>query len=72
LAVEYNLSYSSFYLARDNEEEYERYANEQFEMLENGNGRKDALYIFMKTDNIPKVDNIEVYELDGYTVAKVK
>ena len=42
-------------------------------MLSSGKGRTDALYVFFKEEDIPSdVDNIIVYDIGEYKVARVK
>ena len=49
------------------------YADEQYSLLSSGKGRTDALYVFFKEEDIPSnVDNIIVYDIGEYKVARVK
>ena len=73
LASEKNMKLSSFYVARGNYDILAEYASEQYELLKSGDGREDAIYVFFNEDDIPKnVSNVKVYNIDGYTVAKVE
>ena len=73
MAAKKDMSLSSFYLARMDLESVRNYAQEQYDMLKAGNGRSDVLYVFFdKEDAVKETDNTKVYEIDGYTVAKVK
>ncbi len=73
MAAKKHMSLSSFYLARMELKSVQKYAQEQYDQLKAGNGRKDVLYVFFdKEDAVEETDNTKVYEIDGYTVAKVK
>lgn len=73
MAAKKHLSLSSFYLARMDLESVRNYAQEQYDQLKAGNGRSDVLYVFFdKEDAVEGTGNTKVYEIDGYTVAKVK
>ncbi len=73
MAAKKHMSLSSFYLARMDLDSVRKYAQEQYDQLKAGNGRNDVLYVFFdKEDAIVETDNTKVYEIDGYTVAKVK
>ena len=73
MAAEKHMGLSSFYLARMDLESVRNYAQEQYDQLKAGNGRSDVLYVFFdKEDAVEETDNTKVYEIDGYTVAKVK
>ena len=73
MAAKKDMSLSSFYLARMDLESVRNYAQEQYDMLKAGNGRSDVLYVFFdKEDAVEETDKTKVYEIDGYTVAKVK
>lgn len=70
MACEKGANLSSFYLARADYERLRKYAQEQLDELNAQNGRDDVLYVFMDKENVPEDgDYIDVYELDGYTVA---
>ena len=73
LALRKDMNLSSFYLARSDYGQISAYAQEQYDMLCSGKGRKEAIYVFFDESEVPQdVDNIKVYNIDGYTVAKVK
>lgn len=72
LADIHDMKLSSFYLARSDIYSIASYANEQYTMLCTGRGRPDVLYVFFHSDDAPTADNVNVYEVDGYTVARVK
>ena len=73
LAARDRISLSSFYLARSDYGSLWEYADEQYRQLSCGNGREDALYVFFKDEDVPKdVDNMTVFRLGNYTVARVK
>lgn len=72
LADLHHMSLSSFYLARSDFSSASAYAREQYELLCSGSGSADKLYVFFNGDDAPIVSGVHVYELDGYTVARVK
>ena len=73
MAAKKNIGLSSFYLARMDLAACRDYAQEQYDQLKAGNGRSDVLYVFFdKEDAVEETDKTKVYEIDGYTVAKVK
>jgi len=73
LAEKKHMSLSSFYLARLDFDAVSQYAQKEYTALKNGKGRKDVLYVFFnKEEAVPETDSVSVYEIDGYTVAKVK
>ena len=73
MAAKKHMGLSSFYLARMDLASVRDYAQEQYDQLKAGNGRKDVLYVFFdKEDAVEETENTKVYEIDGYTVAKVK
>ena len=73
LAVNKHMKLSSFYLARVDYSVLDAYADEKYNDLKNGRGRQDLLYVFFNSEDVPKnVRGLEVYELDEYTVARVK
>ncbi len=73
LASEKKINLSSFYLARSNYELLSEYADEQYELLKSGKGRNDALYVFFDENDVPDdVDDLKVYNIDNYTVARVE
>ena len=73
MAAKKNISLSSFYLARMDLASCRDYAQEAYDQLKAGNGRSDVLYVFFdKEDAVEETDKTKVYEVDGYTVAKVK
>ena len=73
LALEKDMSLSSFYLARLDYDAVAEYSMKEYAALKNGNGRENVLYVFFdETDAVPATDTLGVYNIDGYTVAKVK
>ncbi|MDD6279080.1 MAG: DUF6311 domain-containing protein [Oscillospiraceae bacterium] len=69
-ACDNDMELSSFYLARADYDILAEYAREQLELLSSGNGRDDAVYVFMDTDSVPQnINGIEIYEIGGYTLA---
>lgn len=73
LALEKNLTLSSFYLARMDLPSVIAYSEKEYEQLQKGSGRTDALYVFFnKEDAVTETDHVKIYNIDGYTVAKVK
>lgn len=72
LADKHGLSLSSFYLARSDMSSVSAYAGEQYDLLCNGSGSADKLYVFFNSGDAPHIDGVDVYEMDGYTVARVK
>ena len=73
LAVNKHMKLSSFYLARVDYSVLDAYADEKYNDLKNGRGRQDLLYVFFNSEDVPKnVRGLDVYELDEYTVARVK
>ena len=73
LALEKDLTLSSFYLARMDMPSVIAYSEKEYDQLKAGKGRTDALYVFFdKEDVVEETDHVKIYEVDGYTVAKVK
>ena len=73
LAEKKNMRLSSFYLARLDFDAVSQYAQREYNALKAGKGRKDVLYVFFnREDAVTQTDSVSVYEIDGYTVAKVK
>ncbi|MBR4626678.1 MAG: hypothetical protein IKO47_03075 [Ruminococcus sp.] len=73
LAEDKDMSLSSFYLARLDFDAVSAYSLREYTALKNGGGRSDALYVFFKPEEAPpESDTLRVYNIDGYTVAKVK
>ncbi len=64
---------SSFYIARSDYDSLCEYADEEYKILCDGNGKTDKLYVFFDDKDVPNnVKNMTVYELGDYTVARVK
>ena len=73
MAAEKHMALSSFYLARMDLASVKEYAENEYEKLKSGNGRKDVLYVFFdEEDVVDETDSVKVYDIDGYKVAKVK
>ena len=73
LAEKKDMRLSSFYLARLDFDAVSQYAQKEYTSLKNGNGRDDVLYVFFKKeDAVTETGSVSVYDIDGYTVAKVK
>lgn len=73
MAAEKHMALSSFYLARMDLDSVKEYAEKEYQQLKDGKGRKDVLYVFFdKEDAVKETDNVKVYDIDGYKVAKVK
>lgn len=72
LAADHDMHLSSFYLARCDTDSITAYAEDQYAMLCSGQGRDDVLYVFFDAEDAPDTENVNVYSIDGYTVAKVK
>lgn len=73
LACNKHMALSSFYLARTDNSVLTAYADEKYNELKSGNGSSDLLYVFFKEEDAPKnVKGLDVKEIDGYTVARVK
>ena len=72
-AVEHDMNMSSFYLGRANYTNLKNYADEQFDMLYEGNGRDDAIYVFIDNKFVPEnQENFDIYEIGDFTVATAK
>ncbi len=68
-----HIKLSSFIVCRADYATLKSYADEQYSLLSSGKGRTDALYVFFKEEDIPSdVDNIIVYDIGEYKVARVK
>ena len=73
LASRDHIKLSSFYLARSDYGVLAEYADEEYKILCDGNGKTDKLYVFFDDKDVPdNVKNMTVYELGDYTVARVK
>lgn len=72
LADAHDMRLSSFYLARSDIDSIKAYADEQYTMLCSHKGRKDVLYVFFNSNDAPDASDVNVYNIDGYTVAKIK
>lgn len=75
LAIEKNMSISSFYVVRVDYNKLKEYSEAEYENLINGSGKKNALYVFYnKEDYILASENcgndVEFCEIDGYYIAK--
>lgn len=69
-ALEYDLDLSSFSMARADYASLNDYADEQLEMLENGEPDEDTIYVFFSEEQAPPDDDvIDVYIMDGFAVA---
>ncbi|MBR5514405.1 MAG: hypothetical protein IKV85_10555 [Ruminococcus sp.] len=70
-AGENGIPMSSFYCAREDYAAMSEYSENSLLELENGDGRKDILYIFFDEERIPR-DNekLKIYEIDGITAVR--
>ena len=66
LAYDHHMDLSCFYLARADYDQLAAYSNEQYELLINGKGRDDALYVFFDKEYLPK--NLHIETVDKYFV----
>ncbi|SEH39716.1 hypothetical protein SAMN02910265_00350 [Ruminococcus flavefaciens] len=73
LACNKHMKLSSFYLARTDNSILKAYADKKYTELKSGNGSSKYLYVFFNNEDIPvNVKGLDVKEIDGYTVARVK
>ena len=73
LACNKDMRLSSFYLARTDNSILTSYADKKYSDLKSGNGNRDFLYVFFNKKDAPlDVMGLDVKEIDGYTVARVK
>ena len=73
LACNKHMKLSSFYLARTDNSILKNYADKKYTELKSGNGSSKYLYVFFNNEDIPvNVKGLDVKEIDGYTVARVK
>ena len=75
LAIEKNMTMSSFVISRFDFNELWKYSETEYENLINGRGKKNALYVFYnEEDYILASENcgndVEFCEIDGYYIAK--
>lgn len=72
-ASENNIKMSSFYCARGSYESMAEYAEKSLMELENGGGQENVLYVFFDETRIPENnDSLNIYDLNGMTVGRVK
>lgn len=72
-ALTYHMNLSSFYFARHDYAALSAYAEDAYTALLQGNGRADAIYVFLRPEDVPKRnDYLEIYHMDGFTVTKTK
>lgn len=71
-AHRHGMSLSSFYLARASFDAMSSFAQEEMQRLAAGRGNPEALYLFEVRTDVSDAPNLNIYEIDGYTVVCVK
>ena len=70
---ENDMQMSMFYLARNDNERLSKYISNQLELLEKNEINENAVYVFYdKTMISDKLDNIETYDFERYTLLTAK
>jgi hypothetical protein len=75
LSLEKNITMSSFYIVRVDFNELREYSEAEYDNLINGNGKKNALYVFYNAEDYILAseicgNDVEFCEIDGYYIAK--
>lgn len=77
LALEKNMSMSSFYIVRVDFDELWENSEKEYEKLINGNGKQNSVYVFYNEEDYASAsescgDDVEFCEIDGIYAARVK
>lgn len=70
-AYKHNMTVSHFHVARPPLDDIINQYYKNIDLIAQGNGDPDALYVFLDSAYIPEgAENIEIYEMDGFYVAR--
>lgn len=70
-ALENDMTLNTFHIARVDTTKRDEYVAQQYNLLSQGKGNPNYIYVFADKTRIPDNDNLTVYTADGYTAVKV-